>query len=322
MAHKLFTDANGKTSFAAVGQTAWHGLGQYVTEAMTAAQAIDLGGLDYVVEKQEIKTAGGIIIPNAKATVRVDTQAPLGIVTDAYEVIQNKEMFEFFDAIIDRGEAIYQTVGAIGQGEKIFITAKLPTDILVHGEQVENYLLLTGGHDGRSPIQAGFTSIRVVCNNTLTAALRELQNKVTVMHYSNAKSNLREASRVMGMATKYQSVLNEKYQRMADVKITDAALRSYIETVMNPKKEVVTSEEFSKQFVKQVDSIFDFAKTHYTQTTDAAEGTLWGAYNAISGYYGWIKEYETPEAKMKDLYYKGAAKKLELAFSVADSLLS
>jgi phage/plasmid-like protein (TIGR03299 family) len=328
MAHNLHTNQQtGKTSFVAVGEKAWHGLGQYVNDAMTAEQAIELGGLDYEVKKKKISVAGGAVIPGYWATVRTDTNQPLGIVSDAYHVVQNREVFGFFDSIIDQGEAIYQTAGALGDGEQIFITAKLPTDILVHGEQVENYVLLTSGHHGKKggAIQAGFTSIRVVCNNTLQAALRQMTNKITILHFSNAKQKLETAAKIMGMTSKYTAELDQIFNRMAEVKITDKRLRQYIEEVMRPTSQVITAEtlekEYSTRFKKTVDDIMAFANDHSTQQTDAARGTVWGAYNAISGYFGYLKNYKSQEEKMNDLYFKNAAKKIETGFDIALSLI-
>lgn len=324
MAHNLEI-RNGKASFVAVGETAWHGLGTYVNQAMTSEEAIKLGGLDYVVEKKPITVAGASKIPGYWATVRKDTKDALGIVSDAYHVVQNSEAFSFFDSIIDKGEAIYQTAGVLGKGERIFVTAKLPTDILVHGEQVENYLLLTSGHDGKSAIQCGFTSIRVVCNNTLTAALKGLQNKVTILHFSNAKQKLETASKIMGMSSAYTQGLDDIFNKMATVKISDATLRQYIEEVMKPAKQVVSKEDLENQyssiFTKKVDEIVAFAHDHSTQTTDAAKNTIWGAYNAISGYFGYIKGYSNQEEKMNDLYFKGASKRIEKAFDLATAMI-
>lgn len=320
MAHNLnLNEQTGKYSFVAVGQKAWHGLGQYVDKAMTAEQAIELGGLDYEVFKRKISVAGGNIIPGYFANVRKDTGDVLGVVSDMYHIVQNREAFTFFDSIIDAGEAIYQTAGALGKGERIFITAKLPSDILVHGEQVENYLLLTSGHNGKtgSAIQVGFTSVRVVCQNTLTAALKGIQNKVTILHFAGAKDKLATASKIMGMSSKYTIELNEAFNKMAAVKITDSQLKKYIETVLNPKSEQITEAEFSKQFVKTVNQVLEFAHDHPTQNTEAAQGTVWGAYNSISGYYGHVKNYKSQEEKMSDLYFKGASGKIESAFDLA-----
>jgi phage/plasmid-like protein (TIGR03299 family) len=325
MAHNLnFNELTGKHSFVAVGEKAWHGLGQYVNEAMTAEQVIDLGGLNYDVAKKPIAVAGGQKIPNYFATVRTDTNDVLGVVSGAYHVVQNREAFTFFDSIIDSKEAIYQTAGALGKGERIFITAKLPSDILVHGEQVENYLLLTQGHDGKtgSAIQVGFTSIRVVCNNTLTAALRGIQNKVTILHFKNANAKLETAAKIMGMSSKYTQGLDQVFNRMAEVRITDKQLKEYIQLVLNPKSEQITEAEFSKQFVKTVDSVLEFAHSHDTQLTEAAKGTVWGAYNAISGYYGHVKSYKSQEEKMNDLYFKTAAGKIESAFELATRFIN
>lgn len=257
----------------------------------------------------------------------LDTGDALGIVSADYHVVQNRECFAFFDSIVDKGEAIFQTAGALGIGERIFVTAKLPEDILVHGEPVENYLLLTSGHDGKagSAIQVGFTSVRVVCQNTLTAALRGLQNKVTILHFGGAKTKLETAAKVMGMASKYTIGLNDIFNQMAETKITDQQLRKFIEETMRPVSQVVSKEEleeqFSPLFIKKVDQIFDFAKSHDTQVTDAAAGTVWGAYNAISGYYTWMKNYKTQEEKMQDIYYKDGGKRIEKAFQNALSLI-
>ncbi len=329
MAHNLnLNEKTGKHSFVAVGEKAWHGLGTYVNEAMAAEQAITLGGLDYTVQKQSIKTDGGILIPGNWATVRTDTNEPLGIVSDQYHVVQNREVFGFFDSIIDQGEAIYQTAGALGKGETIFITAKLPSDILVHGEQVENYVLLTAGHHGKTggAIQAGFTSIRVVCNNTLQIALKGLQNRITILHFSNAKAKLETAAKIMGMTSKVTAELNTIFNKMAEVKITDKKLREFIEQVMRPASQVISADqlekEYSQRFINTVDEIMEFAIDHPTQRTDAARGTIWGAYNSISGYFGYIKEYKSQEDKMSDLYFKNGAKRIETAFELATSLMS
>jgi phage/plasmid-like protein (TIGR03299 family) len=334
MSGNLYKDKKtGKTSFVAVGEPAWHKLGEYVDGAMTAEEVHNKSGQNFIVAKKPIAVAGGQKIPGYFATVRTDTNDVLGVVSDAYHVVQNHECFGFFDAIVDRGEAIYHTAGVLGRGERIFITAKLPIDIQVHGDQVENYLLLTTGHDGKkgSAIQVGFTPIRVVCGNTLAAALDGLQNKVTILHFKNAKDKLESAAKVMGMTSKYTLGLDQTFKRMAEVKISDKQLREYIEQVMKQeKKEILTKEElekgYSKQFIKTVDEIVQFAHEHPTQQTEAAMGTVWGAYNAISGHYSFLKEYKSQEDKMKDVFSLKSGNtggmRIEKAFDLAKAYIN
>ena len=325
MAHKL-NETNGKVSFAARGEKAWHGLGQYVSEAMTSEQAIELGGLNYTVEKRPLYAPGwaGTMVEaeGHYGNVRTDTNEILGIVKGRYRIVQNKDAFGFFDTIIDKGEAIFETAGALGKGERIFVTAKLPEDMWVRGERVEKYIMLTNSHDGTSTIIAGFTPIRVVCNNTLTAALKKLDNKVSISHTASAESRLKEASRVMGIASKYMDEVNMTFESMTTRKLSDLEMKYFIETVMKTSmKEDKSDKEASTRMKNLVDQVYSFAITHPTQTTEAAYRTLWGAYNGISGYYNFLKDYKNADQKMKDMNYGYANDKIAKAFDQAVVML-
>lgn len=326
MAHNLNFN-EGKWSFVAKGEKAWHGLGQYVSEAMTAEQAINLGGLDYTVEKRPLYAPGwaGTMVEaqGHYANVRTDNNEILGVVKGRYTIVQNKDAFGFFDSIIDKGEAIFETAGALGKGERIFITAKLPDDMVVRGEKVEKYIMLTNSHDGSTTIIAGFTPVRVVCNNTLTAALRDIDNKVSISHTASADSRLREASRVMGIASRYMDQVNHMFEDMSTKRLTDIELKHFIETVMknDRKGQEVSDKEASTRMKNLVDQVYSFTITHPTQTTEAAYRTLWGAYNGISGFYTHMKDYKNADQRMKDLTYGTANDKIAKAFDIASVML-
>src|SRR3546814_20848068 len=84
---------------------------------------------------------------------------------------------------------MYETAGALGNGERIFITAKLPDYIRVGGDDlIEKYLFLTTSHDGSGSITAAFTPIRIVCANTLNAAMPRQSNTIKIRHTSGAKA--------------------------------------------------------------------------------------------------------------------------------------
>ncbi len=211
MAHNLnYNEQTEKYSFFSVQEKAWHGLGQIVTDYPTSAEAISYAGLDYTVEKRALTTnalvndlsdlnAGiavpKIEVPNFFATVRNDNNAVLGVVGKDYEVVQNADAFQFFDAIVGDGNGIkYETAGALGKGERIFITAKLP-DFIKVGKQdlIEQYLFLTTSHDGFGSITAAFTPTRIVCNNTLNAAMRNYSNGIKIRHTASANDRLKQS---------------------------------------------------------------------------------------------------------------------------------
>ncbi len=331
MAHEInYNETKGTNSFASHSEVAWHGLGQIVENAMTSAEAIELANLDYEVIKTTLHPLvdgmpnNGEAIPDKFATIRTDNNAFLGIVGNRYEIIQNKEAFGFFDAIIDSGEAIFETAGALGNGERIFVTAKLPEDMLVNGEPCSKYIVLTNSHNGSSSIIAGFTSVRVVCSNTLAAALNGLSNKVSIQHRLGAKDRLAEAYKVMGIASMYMTEVSEIFNKMAKTPIQDEQLKGYITEVMKFEHKGQTEEEkerISKILSNQVDSIYNFALSHPTQTTDAARGTVWGAYNSISGYYNYIAKFRTDEDKFKSQLFGNANTKIGKGFKKAFELI-
>src|SRR6185312_4039210 len=163
--------------------------------------------------------------------VCIDNHAVLGVVGKDYEIVQNVNAFEFFDAIVGCGDGIlYETAGALGKGERIFITAKLPGYIRV-GKQdmIEQYLFLTSSHDGFGSITAAFTPIRIVCNNTLNAAMRNHSNSIKIRHTERAKERLEQAHLLMGISNRLSAELESIFNHWAKVRITDPDVRKLIQ---------------------------------------------------------------------------------------------
>src|SRR2546422_2290614 len=153
----------------------WHEKGVAVNGLATAAKCIKAAGLDWGVAKVPIRSddPGALPIPDKMVTVRTDLALDdprriLGVVGAEYEPLQNWEAFGFFDGIVGRAAAIYETAGVIDDGRRIWLLAKLPKRIeVVKGDRVEPYVLLANGHDGTLMVHIKFTPWRVVCQNTL-----------------------------------------------------------------------------------------------------------------------------------------------------------
>ncbi|WP_316835038.1 DUF932 domain-containing protein [Pedobacter nutrimenti] len=329
MSHNLnLNEQTGNWSFFSVQQKAWTGLGKIIQDYPTSAEAIIHAGLNYPVEKRKLftPTAGAVSIegdiiynqievPNFFATVRNDNNAVLGVVGKDYQVIQNSEAFSFFDAIVGGGDGIlYETAGALGMGERIFITAKLPDYIRVGNDDViEKYLFLTTSHDGSGSITAAFTPIRIVCQNTLNAALRNSTNTIRIKHTANAKQRLVEAHKVMGMSNKLTEQLEGIFNQWAAVRITDKEVKKLIQMAMAPNKETLSNlisgktDELSTLYKNTVDDVFTYAMTSDTQQMTTTKGTVFGAYNAVTGYFQNVRNYKDDEAKVKSLLMGGTA---------------
>jgi phage/plasmid-like protein (TIGR03299 family) len=331
MAHNINL-RRGKHSFASKTEIAWHGLGQIV-DSMTSAEAIKLGGLDFEVGLAPLyaQVEGNLAFEDVKqfpdilrtreneegyvskyskvkpvktgyATYRKDDQHIFGIVGNKYEVYQNTEAFEFFDDIIGQGHAKYETVGALGNGETIFITAKLPSKLIVNKEDIDKYLLLTSTHDGTGSIKAMFTPIRVVCNNTLSAALeRNYSNKLTVKHTKNAKARMRAGAELLGIIKNSSEKLEELYNIMARTPIADPVAYDILSEVFGIQiSEVEGENKLSKRASNKLENI----KKYYHEGIGQKEieGTTWGVFNAVTGYCQNVEKKKDVEKLFKDSF--------------------
>ncbi len=240
-----------------------------------------------------------------------------------------KDAFTFFDAIVG-GESgiLYETAGALGQGERIFITAKLPNYIRIGNSDdvIEKYIFLTTSHDGSGSITAAFTPIRIVCQNTLNASLRNMSNVVRIKHTAGAKQRLNDAHKVMGLANSLTMQMDGIFNSWAKVKVKDSEIRKLIQLALCPNKETFdllkkgADDELSTMFKNTVDDAFAYAMINDTQLMETTKGTLFGAYNAVTGYFQNVRNYKNPEAKLQSIVLGGTAQlKTQKAFELCTS---
>ncbi len=330
MADKIYYDElRKKNAFASAIEPAWHGKGQILQGKMTSSEAIREALLDFEVGKLPVSITlpDGTVkeIPGKFGTYRTDTGAPFGVVGNRYEIVQNVDAFEFFDAIVGKDEAMYETAGALGGGEVIFITAKLPDYIRVGKDDIEKYIFLKSTHDGSGSIIAAFTPVRIICNNTLNAALGNLTNRVSIRHTKDAKLKLAQAHRIMGISNRLTTELTEVFNIMAKKSIVDSQLRKFIEAVvLPPLREEATPEEkaeISTRSQNKIAQIFRYAMTSPTQQTESTKGTVFGAYNAITGYYQNVKKWGGSDDKLESIIGGQAEKDGQKAFDLALQLI-
>lgn len=322
MSHNIFTNENGVSSFASAIEPAWHKLGQILDHKMTATEAIQEAGLDYNVVKRSIFTEEAIEVPDFYATFREDTKTPLGVVKGRYQIVQNREVFSFFDAIVGEGKAIFETAGVLGKGERVFITAKLPGEIKVGNDVVDNYLFLTSTHDGTGAIRAAFTPTRVVCANTLAVAMGNGKNFVSVAHTVNAVEKLKNAHKLMDITAAQVEKVTAIFNSMAKFRVTDAQVLELIARIYTPTDGAEGKNELSGRTKNKIQEVAEYAFGHETQQAEETKGTLYGFVNGITGYYQNASKYENGDAKLKSILEGTARDYSTAAYTLANSVLT
>lgn len=283
MAHELATTADGRTAMMYCGEAPWHGLGQKLDAPATAEEAIAAAGLDYDVTLTPMTTEGGVPVPGRRAVVRADTRTVLGVVSDRFVPVQNRQAFGFLDAVVAEGGVRYHTAGALGRGERVWLLARLPEQIRVRGgdDLVDQYLLLSNAHDGSAALRVLFTPVRVVCANTLSLAHRQGAGEgVSIMHKGDLQAKIRQAQEVLGLARRFFDDAAAVINRLAGYSPTSAQLASYF-AELYPDPEEGKDNARAVRARTELQRLFEEGLGH---DQPGVKGTAWAAYNAVTEY--------------------------------------
>lgn len=319
-----------------------------VEDCKTAEDVMSSAGLNWNVSKCELVAKMPIHInqadtngfihgtnnyvecPNAFATYRTDYNIPLGIVKERYTPVQNTEAFNFFNNAIGKNKALWQTAGFFGNGERIFVSAKLPKNIFVQDDVIENYLVFTTSHDGSSGVKILFTPIRIVCENTLNAAIHDSTNYISFRHTKSVHNNLDIAAEILETCNNKIANLQEQFILMKKIKMTDEkAQQTFANVVLTDDEQfrikqtghtigqIITRDwraiNDTQISMKKVNVIAEM-NNYYFDGIGQRElvGTGYGVYNAVNGYYSNVDNSEGLK-RMDSLLYGDKARKIELA---------
>jgi phage/plasmid-like protein (TIGR03299 family) len=287
MAHKIEIE-NGIAKMFYAGKTPWHKLGTQVEREITAEAAIKLAGMDTENELQPIyiasaKTVDGIPVVGKKvddkvAVVRKQDNAILGVVGTSYHIIQNRDCFSFMDGIIGEGAAVYHTAGSLFGGKKIFLTVKLPTSMCIGDDKVDKFILMSSSHDGSLAVHLRWTPIRVVCANTLTAAINSCQFAYMVRHRPGYMAKLEDARKALGLCDYYYQQLEICFKKLLDTKMSDNEMEVFA-------AELFASDENKKPSGNTVNKR-NKLKSLFKTLPDLkhVKNTRWAGYNAVTHF--------------------------------------
>lgn len=325
MAHNL-DFSKGKAAFISFAAPAWHNLGKVFTDAISTEQALREAGLDYQVLKLPnihiLPNGQEIISDNSFFTCRTDTNAILGDkFGKVYEVLQNVEALNLVDEILQSGTASIETAGAIDGGKKVFICLKINKDIIVGGNDIVNqYILFATSHDGSLAHTVLPTNVRVVCNNTLTAALNKSIGAVKIRHTTAADDRLREAAKVLNLIQTNTEVNAENYNRMKEIEISKQQMFDYFGNIFLNAEQIAKLQAGDKEAVKtekknQLAEVYNFYERGTGQEiAKGANGSfnMWAAYNAVTGYIT-RRKYSSADDRANSMLFGTEAGRIQTA---------
>lgn len=343
---------------------AWKGIqgSQSFTTPVTVSEAIEAIGADYEVTKEHlirvpehliqsimdgdpnvgVTLTRDMIIKSHMATVRKDRDITLGVVGSKYGVVQNKKAFEFIDLLASgiqgSEKAVIETAGILGDGERMYVTAKLPSDIYLDDngrDPINDYILFTNTHDGSGAVTVLFTPIRVICQNTLNMALKKATNKLIYKHTLNVNSrlewskeeNIKHAIEILERHHTFKDTFKENLLKLREATVNDIDIMRFASAVMlgDKKSKEMAALEKANFKLDNVDEISTTIKNRINGLRGTIEsgigqdlyrGTKLWLLNGLTTFFSNEKKYKSDEDKFNSITEGTDAKKLDYAFNL------
>ena len=257
-------------------------IGTDVSRETNLEGVLGASGLDYNVITEPIfynadpNGTSQLVVPNRVLTMREDTRTPIGVVSDTYKVCQNRDAFDFIDAIHD--DIQFVKAGETGS-HLVYIIAKL-NRVKVLGDEITPYVIFQNSHTGLGSIKATITPLRIVCQNQFNLSFNKSPNTVRIIHSNSMESRLDQAREMLGDVAHYMTTFDEQANTLATMHVQDkdAVAAFYRVFKYDPAK---MSE---RQKVTFDDKLMQFLTAYKADDNQNFVGTAWGILNGAADY--------------------------------------
>ena len=289
MAHEITQRADGFNEMAFVGSTPWHGLGQKLEENASIEQWLVSAGMDWQVNSSPVlyndflngSSNSWGQFKGQNVLYRSDNKSPLSVVSDRYIPVQPKEVLEFFRDLVDENGFKIHTAGTLQGGKKLWALAETGRFAEVcKNDGVGGFLLLSTSCDRTLATTARFTTVRVVCNNTLSYAMGNSNNTVSFSHiqkfdHEAVKQKLGNAVESFGSFMAMAQILQRQQINMQQSMEFVKSLVADVSQIKDPEYDLTKNRAY-----KKIISLFDCE----SKGLNLVGHTKWGMLNAVTEY--------------------------------------
>ena len=275
-------------TMAYAGEKPWHGLGNKLAPQQPIELWRQQAGMDWNIEESEVRYITGnnnlgVInaFPEQKVLYRSDTRAPLVVVSKRFKVVQPGEVLEFYRDLTSHSGFELETAGVLREGRKFWALARTGQSTTLKGrDKVDGYLLLATACDGTLATTAQFTSVRVVCNNTLRVALGNNNGAVKVPHRSefDPEAVKRQLGITVASWDGFVARMKALVERPVDPDTVEGLLRRVL-TYAGPDGR---AEIVNEQALANVRALYEGGGRG--AMLPSSRGTAWGLLNSVTEY--------------------------------------
>lgn len=270
-------------------ESAWHGLGIVLDKDFGPEEALNVSGLNWEVGMTSLShTINGVTesIEEFQAITRLDTKEVFQVFSKGYSPIQNKELFDL--AYVLNKDILVESAGSLFNGRKVYICLRGDSFKLSNGDEICKYLILANSHDGTLTLTAQPTSIRPVCNNTLSMALKEgARRSFRVKHCGNTASKLKIMESALAKFAETGKWFEEQVNFLAKKELKSKQLMSFFTQCY---EDLIGTPDSSEEKEEAKSTLEAWTTTLETERLIFdSPNTAWLAANAVTN---WIQHRE------------------------------
>ena len=311
------------------GATPWHGLGNHLTPKQPIEVWQHEAGMDWKIQdspvhfkSDTIGTLGSIhSFPEQKVLYRSDTKTPLSVVSNRYQVVQPREVLEFYRDLTEISGYELETAGVLKGGRKFWALARTGQETALKGnDQVNGYLLLATSCDGTMATSATPTTVRVVCNNTLTISLNGATRAIKVPH--NTRFDSQAVKKQLGIALSQWDEFMDRMHALAERKVQwNEAMSFFMEVLWGTSAhDPIPNVLPNKRAMEKIQSLYE-GKGRGSDMA-SARGTAWGLLNAVTEYVVHERRARSSEYRMDSAWFGQGAVIKQKALDAALQLVA
>jgi len=313
-------------TMAYAGERPWHGLGS----RLAPQQPIDAwkcqAGMDWKIEEAEVRYVAGNdatsaihSYPEQKVLYRSDTRKPLSVVSKRFQVVQPGQILEFYRDLTANAGFELESAGVLREGRKFWALARTGQSTTLKGrDKVDGYLLLATACDGTLATTAQFTSVRVVCNNTLSIALGNASGAIKVPHRSHFDPDA--VKRQLGITVSswdgFVARVKALVERPVDPDSADGLLRRVLTYSRLDGKATVVNE----QAMASVRSLYEGGGRGALMAS--SRGTAWGLLNSVTEFIDHHRRARTEDHRREAAWFGPGAQIKQRAWDEVKKLVA
>lgn len=312
-------------NMAYTNETPWHGLGNQLPQHQPIEVWQVAAGMNWDIKQSDVlfnaASENGNMLNlrvNKDATVlyRSDNYEPLSVVSKRYKVVQPKDVLGFYRDLVSVSGFELETAGVLKGGKKLWALARTGQEISLSGsDKVKGYLLLATSCDGSLATTAQFTSIRVVCNNTLQLAVGDNLGAVRVPHSTTFDPVA--VKRTLGLSVTAWDKFSQAIQAMSERPVNKLESMNYLVNVLGDPL-LPLNEQPNQKAIQTVYNLY--SGEGKGSELLSAKGTAWGLVNGVTEFVDTHRRARNQDYRLDSAWFGQGAQIKQKGFEAALAL--